>query len=86
MIPKGGEGRHLRKSPQWKEANHMNKSIKEAAQKSRKIGCPPSSFAQPHFPHGWVFSVFFSTFLEAYQVVECLACALEDRQPMKGIA
>jgi len=39
MIPKGGESRHLKEASRGRKAvNHMNKSSKEAAQKSRKIG------------------------------------------------
>jgi len=49
----------IRKPLGRKEANHMNKLTKEAAQKPRKIGCPASSFALSLFPHGWVFSTVF---------------------------
>ena len=59
MIPKEGESRHLKETPGRKAANHMNKSTKEAAQKSRKIDYPPGLLTQLVFPYGWVFSATF---------------------------
>jgi len=56
-FQKRGGSRHLKEAPVGrKAANLKNKSTKEVAQKSRKIGCPPSLIARPLFPLEWVFS------------------------------
>jgi len=85
VIPKGDESRHRKETPHGrKTTNHMNKSTKEAAQEPRNRLSTRFAYSAG-FPSWLGFLNNFSTFLEAYQVAECVSRALEDGQPIEGL-